>query len=129
MPKYASSPEDFPLTFKSNFDSGDVEALVFGYSDDAVLDLGGGQRAYGREAIRSVLQSFLAPGLPIEVMPRRTTTTGSLSIVTFDWSIIGRAADGSAIEMTGSAIDILRQEGDVWLQLIDLPFGSNTPDA
>jgi uncharacterized protein (TIGR02246 family) len=127
-PELTTDPAEFPLVFARNFNSGDAASLVDGYAEDALLDLGGDQRAHGRDAIRAALANFLAPGLPIVVKPGRVSVTGNLAVVTFDWSIDGAAPDGVPVKLDGSAIDVLRRDADGhWRQLIDLPFGGTTP--
>lgn len=122
----ASSPAAFAEAFAANFNRRVLEQLAFGYADDAVMDLGGGQRFEGREAIRAPLGNFLAAGLPISVIPRFHAENGDLGIAIFDWSIIGAASDGSAVNISGRAVDVLRRDRDGWRQLIDLPFGASS---
>jgi ketosteroid isomerase-like protein len=123
-----TDPADFPNVFARNFNTGDASVLLGGYAEDALLDLGADQRAYGHDAIRAVLANFLAPGLPIVITPGRVSVTGNLAVVTFDWSIEGAALDGAPIQLGGGAIDVLRRDADGhWRQLIDLPFGVTTP--
>ena len=122
-----SEPSDFPDVFKANFDAKRIDAIVGGYADDGVLDLGGGNVFRGRDQIRLAIANFLAPGLPISVARRRTLVTGDHAVVLFDWSIKGQAPDGSPVEMGGAAVDVLRREHDgVWRQILDLPFGHAT---
>jgi len=125
-----TNPADFPDVFKARFDARRLDALVAGYAADAALDLGGGNVFRGRESIRLALANLLAPGLPIEVTPRHALVTGDRAVVFFDWSIKGAAPDGTAVEMGGSAVDVLRKEtGGEWRQILDLPFGHVTPSA
>lgn len=122
------TPAEFPDVFKANLDGQLLDALVAGYAEDGVLDLGAGHVFTGRAQIRGAIANFLAPGLPISVTSRRTLVTGDHAVVLFDWSIEGRAQDGSAVAMGGSAVDVLRREEDgIWRQILDLPFGHGTP--
>lgn len=120
-------PEQFLASFTANFNSGDIDRVVGGYTADAVLNLGGGTVLRGPEQIRGALQNFLAPRLPIAVTPVSQTTTGDTSIVIFDWHVKGNAPDGSPVELGGRAIDVIRQGSDgIWRQYLDLPFGAAT---
>jgi len=130
MTTLLTNPADFAQVFKARFDARQLDALVVGYAEDAALDLGGGNVFRGHDAIRLALQNFLAPGLPIEVTPRRTLVSGDHAVVLFDWSIKGAAPDGTPVEMGGGAVDALRKEADgEWRQILDLPFGHATPAA
>jgi ketosteroid isomerase-like protein len=123
-------PAQFPHVFKANFDAQRIDTIVAGYAEDAVLDLGGGNRFAGRDQIRLAIANFLAPGLPISVTPRRTLVTGDRAVVLFDWTIAGNAPDGTPVAMGGAAIDVLTRGSDgIWHQILDLPFGHATPGA
>lgn len=122
-----TDPTQFATVFKARFDSANIEALVDGYANDAVLDTGGGNAVRDRQGVRAVLTNFLAAGLPISVVPRHTVVNGDLAVSMFDWSIAGTAPDGSPVAMGGTAVDVLRRDTDgAWHQLIDLPFGTAT---
>ncbi len=126
--EFVADPGDFPRVFALTFNKGDAAALVDGYDEDALLDLGGDQRACGHDAIRAALANFLAPGLPMVATPGRVSVADNLAVVTFDWSIDGAAPDGAPVKLGGSAIDVLRRNVDGhWRQLIDRPFGVTTP--
>lgn len=117
-------PANFAEVFKANFDAKALEALVDGYAEDAVLDLGDGNAARGRDQIRSVLENFLAPGLPITVNSTGTLASGDVAVTRFDWKIEGTAPDGTPVNLGGSAIDVLVRTADgSWQQKLDLPFG------
>jgi ketosteroid isomerase-like protein len=121
-------PQHFPATFAKNFNTGNIETVLAGYTDDAVLNLGAGKLFRGHAQIRQALENLLAPGLPIKVEPRSHSVSGKTAIVLFDWNIDGAAPDGSAVSMKGSAADVLQCDADgSWRQLLDYPFGSATP--
>lgn len=124
MPLPQTSAE-FADAFAANFNRRDIDAIARFYAEDAVMDLGGGQRFAGRDAIRAPLANFLSAGLPIAVTPRSHAETGNTAVVVFDWSISGTAPDGTAVNLAGTAVDVLRREDGGWRQLIDLPFGGS----
>lgn len=123
----AESPQDFPAVFAKNFNSRNIETVLAGYTDDAVLNLGGGKLFRGHAEIRHALMKFLAPALPIKVELRSHSVAGDIAIVLFDWSIEGNAPDGSLVSMKGNAADVLQRGADgSWRQLLDHPFGNST---
>lgn len=124
-----TDPAHFADAFADNFNTGDLYRVVAFYSDDAVLNLGGGNIFAGHDAIRSALANFLAPKLPISVSPRTATVSRDTAIVTFDWVITGNDPSGAPVAMAGRAIDVLRRTPHGWQQLLDLPFGAETVPA
>jgi ketosteroid isomerase-like protein len=122
--------QDFPVVFAKNFNTGNIETVLAGYADDAVLNLGGGKIFRGHAEIRHALANFLASALPIKVELCSHSVTGDIAIVLFDWSIEGNAPDGSAVSIKGAAADVLQRDADgSWRQLLDHPFGSATEVA
>ncbi len=55
-------PEQFVERFVAAFNTFDLDRIVSFYSADAALNLGAGQVFRGRDAIRQVLATFVAPG-------------------------------------------------------------------
>lgn len=121
------APGEFATIFATNFNRKSMEAMLAGYADDAVLNLGGGTVFRGKEQIGQALSHFLAAQLPISVTPISHTVSGALAVVVFDWNITGNAPNGDVVDMKGRAVDVLRQETTgQWKQLLDLPFGTTT---
>lgn len=126
-PAYATRPEDFAQVFAENFNRRDIQALVDGYTQDAVLNRGGGKVFRGRPEIRAALTQFRAPGLPIKTAPRAIAVSGSVAIVTMEWAIEGRSPEGRDIAMSAIATGVPRLEADgTWRQLLEMPFGGAT---
>lgn len=125
--RLAHKPEDFAAAFAATFNRGDLDEIVAGYTEDAVLNPGGANVMRGHAEIRMALANFLAPRLPMTVTPGTHIVSGDTALVTFDWVIEGKAPDGQQILMQGSAVDVLRRGPDgYWRQLLDLPFGTAT---
>src|SRR5208337_1371572 len=123
----ATKPEEFAATFAATFNRGSHDEVVAGYTEDAVLNLGGGNVQRGHSEIRAALANFLAPRLPMQVTPRTHSVSGDTALVMFDWVIDGIAPDGQKVLMQGSAVDVLRRGQDgYWRQFFDCPFGSAT---
>ena len=120
-------PEEFLERFVPAFNSGDLNSLVELYCPDALLNFGAGQVFRGREAIRSVLANLLALRLPMRVLHRFLTCGGDTALLSFDWVIEGKAPDGRAVKMAGTACQIIHHDSDgYWRQLLDNPFGTAT---
>lgn len=110
------NPNEFPAVLAARFGRGEIEELLAGYDDAAVLNLGAGGIFRGHGEIRGALMNFLAIGAPMVTALRSATVSGDTAVVAFDWSMG---------PMEGRAVDVLRLGSDgVWRQLLDLPFGS-----
>lgn len=118
------SPEQFPDVFASRFQRADIDALLAGYTEDAVMNLGG-KIFTGHAEIRDAIASLLAPKLPIRTHLRSWAASGGTALVIFDWAIDGEAPDGKAIHIEGRAVDVLVIGTDgAWRQILDFPFGT-----
>lgn len=69
-------------------------------------------------------RQFLAFGLPITLTVRHTLVAGDVALAIVDWSMKGTAADGTEVDMGGTAADVLRKGDDGWKLAIDNPFGT-----
>ncbi|MDI5982101.1 YybH family protein, partial [Amycolatopsis magusensis] len=74
---------------------------------------------------RNATGHLLGWGLPIEASTRHAYVSGDLALLIVDWSIRGTAADGTRVDLSGAATDVLRRGGDGrWRYAIDNPFGT-----
>ena len=76
------------------------------------------------EAVRAAEQQFLSLGLPITLKVRRVIVSGDIALLISDWSLKGKAADGSDIDLSGTTADVARRGSDGWKYVIDNPFGT-----
>jgi uncharacterized protein (TIGR02246 family) len=98
----------------------DLDKLVALYEPDAVLSPQPGAAATGHAAIRAVMEGLLALRPILDVVPAQTHRAGDLALVTNDWTLEGKAPDGSAIAQTGRSAVVLRRQADgAWLIAID----------
>ena len=92
-------PAEFPNVFKANFDAKLIDAIVSGYAEDGVLELGGGYVLRDRNKIRLAIANLLAPGgSHVEMY-------------------------GNAVDV------LRREDDRAWRPILDLPFGHGTPSA
>lgn len=75
--------------------------------------------------VRDALGQFLAIGLPITMNIRNVYVSGDIALAIADWSLKGKGADGSDVDMSGSTADVARRGPDGWKFVIDNPFGTN----
>ena len=75
-------------------------------------------------ALVELSSSFLAIGLPITMNVRNVYAVRDVALVIADWSLKGTGADGSEVDMSGSAAEVARRGADGWKFIVDNPFGT-----
>jgi ketosteroid isomerase-like protein len=63
-------------------------------------------------------------GLPITLKVRRVIVSGDIALLISDWSLKGKATDGSDVDRSGTTADVARRGADGWKYVIDNPFGT-----
>ncbi|MEV5323211.1 DUF4440 domain-containing protein [Nonomuraea sp. N2-4H] len=119
-----SGPADAAARFVEAMNSGG--SLDHVYEDGAVLIPVPGHPVTGSAlaAANRHLQSF---GVPMEAVPRQVYVAGDIALLIVDWSMRGTARDGTKIDMSGTATDVLRRGADgQWRYVIDNPHGTAT---
>ncbi|MEV0829713.1 YybH family protein [Nonomuraea rubra] len=118
----AGDPDSPAAQFVAAMNAGGSTAHL--YEEDAVLVPVPGHPVTGqaRLAANRHLQSF---GLPIEARPRHAYVAGDIALLIVDWSMRGTARDGSEVDLSGTATDVVRRGADGrWRYVIDNPHGS-----
>ncbi|MEU6717938.1 SgcJ/EcaC family oxidoreductase [Nonomuraea sp. NPDC046802] len=120
----AGDPDSPAARFVAAMNAGDSQALDHIYEDDGILVPVPGHPVSGpaRLAANQHMQSF---GLPIEARPRHVYVAGDIALLIVDWSMRGTARDGTEIDMSGTATDVVRRGADgQWRYVIDNPHGT-----
>jgi ketosteroid isomerase-like protein len=120
----AGDPDSPAARFVAAMNAGDPTTLDHAYEDGAVLVPVPGHPVTGpaRVAANRQLQSF---GLPIEARPRHAYVAGDIALLIVDWSMRGTARDGSEVDLSGTATDVVRRGADGrWRYVIDNPHGT-----
>ncbi|TDC06920.1 DUF4440 domain-containing protein [Nonomuraea longispora] len=123
----AGDPAGAAARFVAAMNTHDPAALDHVYEDDAVLVPVPGHPVAGAGllAANEHLRSF---GLPIEACPRHVYVAGDIALLIVDWSMRGTARDGSQIDLSGTATDVVRCGPDGrWRYVIDNPHGTASP--
>ena len=121
----ARKPEEADLLVIEALNAGDVEAALTFYEPDATFVPEPGKAASGLEAIREVLNGFLAlkPRLTIEVP--QVAESGDLALLCSRWTLKGTGPDGNPVDMAGQGAEVVRRQADgTWRFVIDNPFAS-----
>lgn len=121
----ARTPADCDRLFAEHVNAGDLDALLALYEPGCSLMQSDGAVAQGHAAIREVMQRLIAMRPVMRTEVTRTVQTGDdLAIVYNDWSLSAKRSDGTAIERSGKALEVVRRQADgSWKFAIDDPFG------
>ncbi len=117
------SPTDLHAAWAARFDAGDVEGMLALAEPGSVFAPQPGVVVDG-EAYRGALAGFVALGLPIRLTMRRAIAHDDVALLVYDWTISGRAADGTDVDLAGTTADVARRGPDGWRFVIDNPFGT-----
>jgi ketosteroid isomerase-like protein len=64
-------------------------------------------------------------GVPMEARLRHAYVVDDIALLVVDWSFRGTAPDGTSVDMSGTAADVVRRDPDgTWRYLVDNPFGT-----
>jgi uncharacterized protein (TIGR02246 family) len=117
-----STPEALMRTFTDRVHAGDLDGLVALYEPTAVFEPRPGVVVEGREAIRQALGDLLAlrPTMVAETV--EILQADDVALVVNEWTMTGRAPDGSEVRQGGRSADVVRrQPGGSWRVVVDKP--------
>jgi uncharacterized protein (TIGR02246 family) len=121
----ALKPEDCDRLFEYYLNAGDLNHLVMLYEENCSLVRRDGGVGTGHAAVRAVFEPMLAthPRIKLEVV--KVVPNGKdLAVVYSDWTLSATSPDGSPIERSGKAIEVVRRQPDgSWRVAIDDPVG------
>ena len=107
----ALKPEDCDRLFEYYFNAGDLGHLVMLYEDGCCLIRGDGGVATGHAAIRAMFEPMLAthPRIKLELV-KVVQNGGDLALVYNDWTLSATGADGSPMQRSGKALEVVRRQ-------------------
>lgn len=118
----ARAPEEVDPLWAEAFNTGDGDGVLSLYEPGAAFVVPTGEVITGLEAIREALGGFLAMKPSIDLQTGQILRTGDTALVYSAWTLSATADDGSAIEMTGNAKVVVREQSDGrWCFVIDDP--------
>ena len=89
-------------TWAARFNTKDLDGMVALAETDSVFVPQPGVVVAGEAAVRGAEQQFLNIGLPITLKVRRVIVSGDIALLISDWTLAGKAADGSDVNMSGT---------------------------
>ncbi len=121
----ARTPQECDARIIDAINRRDVDAAQAEYDAEAAFVVDGETHA-GPEAVRAVLEGFIAtkPSLNLEI--QRCTVAGDIALVSASWKLTGEDPEGAALEMAGRSMEVMRRQADgSWKMLIDDPNGAD----
>ena len=119
----ARTPEEVVLQIIQALNTGDVEAALALYEPGATFVPEPGKAVTGVDAIRDVLNGFLALKPQMTIQVHQVVEAADLALVCSRWTLKGTDPDGSPVELAGLGADIVRrQEHGTWRFVVDNPF-------
>lgn len=104
-------PQDLARQLVSREQAGDVEGMAVLYEPDAILDIGNGEVARGRDAIRAFYADLVATGRRFDLAAQRE------AIVSGDLALTSTRLPNGAV-----TAEVARRQSDgTWLWVIDQP--------
>ena len=94
MSTTVKNANDLHTTWAARFNARDLEGMVALAEPDSSFVPQPGIVVTG-EGVRKAEEQFLQMGLPITLVPRRAIVNGDIALLISDWTIKGKANDGS----------------------------------
>lgn len=108
--------------FARHFNAGDMEGLLSLYEPEATFVRGPGDHVSGRDGLRESLRAFLDIGGRISFRTRHAVQNGDIALLSNEWTLVAKDADGKPLTLTGKTAEVLRRQPDGrWLYIIDHP--------
>lgn len=125
----AHTPEALHAILEDAFNDGDLDALVDAYDEDAVLVVPpAGRSVRGRDSIRAATAPLLALGPYFTSVVHKTLQTDGLAVTYARWELVGAAADGSPMRLSGRGTIVSRRRPDgTWGIVLDDPLSPGFP--
>ena len=120
-----STPSEVHELFGRYFSAGAADLLMTLYEDDAVMLSATGQQVVGKDAIREVINGFLAMNGEFRIERPKIVEARDLALLMAKWTLNAASSHGQPIEIGGHTSDVVRRQPDgSWLFVIDNPFGT-----
>ena len=121
----AQTPEQVEILLCEAISAGNIDAAVAMYEPNATFATGIGESVTGQDAIREVMVGFTALNPNVTIDVRLVLECGDIALLHAKWHLTGTGTDGSALDMEGNGIAVVRHQADgTWKFIIDNPNGS-----
>ena len=120
------TPKEVLAAIVAGINSGNLDALMPLYEQDAGFASQPGSLAHGLSGIRQGLAGFIAMKGTLDLQVTRVLEASNLALVATTWSFAGTAPDGAPVKVAAKSADVLRRQTDgSWRFVIDNPWGTD----
>jgi ketosteroid isomerase-like protein len=120
----ARTPEEIDQLFERELNATNLDGLLALYEPTATFTVEPGKVVAGTAAIREALAGFVSLKPTIRLSPRVLANAGDIAMVSSKWTLKGTGPDGTAVDLSGESVEIVRRQGDgTWKFIIDSPWG------
>jgi uncharacterized protein (TIGR02246 family) len=124
----AHTPDALHAVLAEAFNSGDVDAIMDAYDEDAVLVVSAGRSVRGRDNIRTAIAPWLSLEPHFTSVVQKVLQTDGLALTYARWELVGAAADGRPVRLTGRGTMVSRRRPDgSWGIVLDDPLSPGLP--
>ena len=124
----AHKPEECDLLLLEALHRGDVDAAVALYEPTARIVLDSGQLVTGHDAIRQVMQGYVAAKaeFTVEQVLAFPGAEENVALTSLVGSVRLMEPDGKQVTMKGQSMEVVRRQSDgTWRFIIDNPNAAN----
>ena len=120
------TPEQVRKSIVEGINTGNIEALMTLYEDEAAFATQPGRLNHGLPGVREALAGFIAMKGKLDLKVTRVLEASDLALVTTVWSFAGTGPDGEPVKLATKSADVLRRQADgSWRLVIDNPWGTD----
>jgi uncharacterized protein (TIGR02246 family) len=120
------TPQQVLRSVVEGINSGNLDALMTLYEEEAAFASQPGRLAHGPQGIRGALAGFMAMKGTLDLEVTRVLEANGLALVIGVWSFAGTGPDGQPVRLTARNADVLRRQSDgSWRFAIDNPWGTD----
>ena len=125
MSDTVADPAAFPHAFDAALNAGDLERLAALYDEGAVLRVRSGETCSGSAAVRGEMGQLIAAKANIANTLRHLFRHGDVALIVVDYVLRLTAPDGSPVEVTGTATNVIREHPEKgWRMIVANPQGT-----
>lgn len=116
----AETPRSVHEAFEAAFNAGDLEKIVALYEPNAILVSESGKAVRGHDAVREMLQKFLAVSQKLTLQIAGCFQIDEIALLSSEWQLSGIDTKGNAVQLAGQMADVVRRQSNgSWRIIID----------